>query len=64
MIAWNDVISAVALVLVIEGIMPFISPGSWRQTMLQAGKLEDKTLRILGLVSMLVGVIFLYLIKN
>ncbi len=64
MIAWNDVISALALVLVIEGLMPFISPGSWRQTMLQASKLQDKTLRMLGLVSMLMGVIFLYIIKS
>jgi len=61
MIAWNDVISALALVLVFEGIMPFVSPGSWRQTMLQASKLEDKTLRIIGFASMLAGVAFLYL---
>ncbi|VAW72035.1 hypothetical protein MNBD_GAMMA10-1569 [hydrothermal vent metagenome] len=63
MIAWSDVISALALMLVFEGIMPFISPGSWRRTMLQAGKLEDKTLRVIGFASMLAGVVFLYLTR-
>jgi len=63
MIAWTDLFSALALVLVIEGIMPFISPNSWRETMLQASRLEDKTLRIIGFVSMLVGVILLYAMR-
>ncbi len=60
MIAWTDLFAALALVLVIEGIMPFISPKGWRDTMLQASKLEDKTLRLIGFVSMLMGVILLY----
>ena len=63
MIAWNELFSALALVLIIEGIMPFISPGSWRQTMLQASQLPDKTLRIIGLASMLFGVVLLYLMR-
>ena len=63
MIAWEDLISALALVLVIEGIMPFISPGSWRQTMLQASQLPDRVLRIIGLGSMLFGVVLLYLMR-
>lgn len=63
MIAWDDLISAIALVLVIEGIMPFISPGSWRQTMLQAAQLPDRVLRLIGLGSMLFGVVLLYLMR-
>ena len=63
MIAWNELFSAVALVLVIEGIMPFISPKGWRNTMLQASQLPDKTLRGIGFGSMLVGVILLYLMR-
>lgn len=57
----EDLIRAIALVLVIEGMMPFLSPDGWRQAMLQAGRLSDKTLRIIGLCSMLAGVIVLYL---
>ncbi len=63
MIAWTDLFSALALVLVIEGIMPFISPNSWRETMLQASRLEDKTLRTIGFASMLAGVILLYIMR-
>lgn len=57
---WDELFKALALVLVIEGIMPFISPHKWRQTMLQAGQLPDNILRGIGLVSMLSGVILLY----
>ena len=63
MIAWNDLLSALALMLVFEGIMPFISPRSWRNTMLQASQLPDKTLRGIGIVSMLIGVILLYIMR-
>lgn len=63
MIAWNDLLSALALVLVFEGIMPFISPQGWRNTMLQASQLPDKTLRGIGFGSMLIGVVLLYLMR-
>ncbi len=63
MIAWDDLFTALALVLVIEGIMPFISPGGWRNTMIQASQLPDKTLRGIGFASMLVGVILLYMMR-
>lgn len=63
MIAWDELLTAIALVLVLEGIMPFISPRSWRQTMLQASQLPDRTLRVIGLGSMLFGVVLLYLLR-
>jgi len=63
MIAWSDLLSALALVLVIEGIMPFISPKNWRNTMLQAAQLPDRSLRMIGMASMLLGVILLYLMR-
>jgi hypothetical protein len=59
---WDDLIRALALVLVIEGMLPFLSPDGWRQAMLQAGRLTDKTLRIVGLSSMLLGVLVLFLL--
>ncbi len=42
---WDDLIRAIALVLVIEGILPFLSPDGWRQAMIQAGRLPDRALR-------------------
>lgn len=60
---WDELFRAVALVLVIEGIMPFISPQRWRQTMLQASQIPDRIMRGIGLASMLAGVILLYLMS-
>ena len=60
---WENIIPALALVLVIEGMLPFLSPKSWREAMSQAAQLPDNVLRILGFVSMLVGVIVLYFVR-
>ncbi len=60
---WDDLVRAIALVLVIEGMLPFLSPDGWRQAMIQAGRLSDKTLRIIGLASMVVGVLVLYMTR-
>ena len=58
---WDDFIRAIALVLVIEGMMPFLSPDGWRQAMQQAARLSDGTLRKIGFASMMIGVLVLYL---
>lgn len=60
---WDEILRALALVLVLEGMLPFISPTNWRQTMLQAAQLPNRVLRIIGLVSMLLGVLLLYLLN-
>lgn len=57
----DDLFRAFALLLVFEGIMPFLTPNGWRQAMQQVSQFSDKTLRIIGLVSMLAGVLILYL---
>lgn len=58
---WDDFVRAIALVLVIEGMMPFLSPDGWRQAMLQASRFSDRTLRKIGFASMMIGVLVLYL---
>ena len=60
---WDSIIPALALVLVIEGILPFLSPKSWRDAMSQAVQLPDNVLRSLGFFSMLAGVVILYLVR-
>lgn len=60
---WESIIPALALVLVIEGMLPFLSPKTWRDSMSQAAKLPDSMLRSMGFLSMLAGVIVLYLIN-
>ncbi len=59
---WEQLFPALALVLVIEGMLPFLSPSGWRQAMAQAAQLSDRVLRGIGLASMLVGVLILYLV--
>ena len=59
---WEELGIAIALILVIEGIMPFMNPEGWRQTLRTISEMDDSTLRIIGLSSMIFGVILLYLI--
>jgi hypothetical protein len=60
---WNDLLAALALVLVIEGMVPFLNPQSLRRMLEMVSQLDDRTLRITGLVSMLCGVVMLYIVR-
>ena len=60
---WSDLLVAIALVLVLEGIIPFIAPKKFRETMAQLCQLSDQALRTIGLVSMTIGIIFLYILR-
>lgn len=60
---WQDLLTAIALVLIIEGLMPFLSPAGFRRTMEQVSRIPDRTLRTIGLLSMGVGVGLLYLVR-
>ena len=53
------VVGAVALVLVIEGLLPFLSPGTWRRVFERAVQLSDGQIRFFGLTSMVVGLVLL-----
>jgi uncharacterized protein YjeT (DUF2065 family) len=53
---WDFALGALALMLVAEGLLPFLSPVSWRSVFERAMKLSDGQIRFLGLVSMLAGV--------
>ena len=59
----NDLLAAFALVLVLEGILPFISPRTVRRVWENITTMSDQALRILGLVSMLAGVLLLTFIR-
>jgi uncharacterized protein YjeT (DUF2065 family) len=64
MMIWQDFFAAMALVLVIEGMLPFIKPGAWRKTMGRIAEKPDNALRLMGLMSMLMGVMLLYGVKH
>jgi len=61
---WQDLWAALALVLVIEGVLPFISPNGMRNAWRQMAEMDDKSLRIAGLVSMIVGLIILAMVRS
>lgn len=60
---WQALWAALALMLVIEGLMPFLNPQALRRVMLNMARMDDRSLRIIGLISMLVGAGLLFLVR-
>jgi uncharacterized protein len=56
--------AALGLVLVLEGLFPFLSPGGWRRTFLRLLQLQDGQLRFFGLCSILGGLALLWYIGS
>jgi hypothetical protein len=54
---------AVALLLIVEGILPFLNPAGLRRALLALSQLSDPQLRFAGLTSMLLGVVLLYILR-
>lgn len=59
---WDDLWVAMALMLILEGMVPFLTPHGFKQMLQSVLQVEDRHLRIGGLVSMVAGVVLLYLI--
>ena len=55
------VVAAIALMLVIEGILPFTSPRLWRDVFRKLTEMTDGQIRFAGLSSMMVGLVILFL---
>jgi uncharacterized protein YjeT (DUF2065 family) len=51
----TELLTALALVMVIEGLMPFISPARWREVFSRILAMSDGQIRFIGLISMLLG---------
>ncbi len=52
-----DFFAALCLVLVIEGLLPFLAPRAWRETMLRLARFSDGQLRMIGLLSIAAGLV-------
>ena len=61
---WSDLLAALALYLVLEGIVPFLNPQGVKRLMLTLANFADRQLRIWGLVSMSAGLVLLYLVRS
>ena len=53
-------LGALALMLVLEGLLPFFSPRAWRQVFERATRMSDGQIRFIGLTSMIIGVLLLF----
>ncbi len=56
-------VPALALMLIMEGVLPFLSPTAWREAFSRMIQFKDGQLRFMGLVSMLAGLLLLLLIQ-
>ena len=61
---WNELLTAVALILVLEGVLPFLNPAGFRRSLVLISQMDNLTLRIGALISMVLGVALLYALKN
>jgi hypothetical protein len=57
-------LSAVGLMLVMEGIMPLINPRAFRRTLAAVVQADDRVLRVVGFLSMLAGAALLYFLRR
>lgn len=60
---WRDLLTGLCLVLVFEGVVPFLAPHRWKEAMRQISSVDDNVLRGVGLASMAVGVALLYIVR-
>jgi uncharacterized protein YjeT (DUF2065 family) len=59
----NSLLAAFGLVLVLEGIMPFLAPRLWRDAFRKVLELNDGQLRFMGLLSMLAGIGVVWIVR-
>lgn len=60
---WSELLMAGGLLLVLEGVLPFLSPRRFRQALLNFAALEDRWMRLTGLICMVGGLLVLNLVK-
>ncbi len=61
---WHDLWVATALLLVIEGVFPAINPQAFRQSLVVVAQASDRTLRLVGLLSLIAGALILYVVNG
>ena len=60
---WETFLMAIALMLILEGILPFLSPRIWRETFKKMIEVNDGQLRFIGLTSMIFGLVILLIVS-
>ncbi len=57
----DSLLTALGIVLIIEGLLPFVSPGAWRKGFMQIAQLADGQIRFIGLGAVAAGMLLLLL---
>ena len=60
---WETLLMAIALMLILEGMLPFLSPQMWRETFKKLTEINDAQIRFIGLSSMLIGLALLLIVS-
>ena len=61
---WSEILTAIALLFVIEGMLPFIRPSRYKQLVAQISRLSDNQLRTYGLTAMIAGLVLLFFVRS
>jgi len=60
---WQELGIAFSMLLVIEGVIPFLYPQRWKNMVQALAQIDNKSMRMMGLISMLLGTGLLYLVR-
>jgi len=63
-LAWSDLLAALAILLVLEGVLPFVNPGRTRRVFQQLSQMMDRELRVAGFISMAAGLVLLFVVRS
>jgi uncharacterized protein YjeT (DUF2065 family) len=61
---WSEILTAIALLFVIEGMLPFVRPSRYKQLVAQIIRLSDSQLRTYGLTAMIAGLVLLFFVRG
>lgn len=62
--AWADFLAGFAFYLILEGLLPFVTPRGWRRGLAAMAELNDSQLRSFGFAVVVVGLILLFIVRN
>lgn len=61
---WSDLLAAVALLLVLEGLLPFVNPAGTRRVFQQMSQMQDRELRVAGFIAIAAGLLLLFIVRS
>ena len=61
---WQELATAMCLVLILEGMLPFLAPARWRSLVVKLADIDNASMRLAGFVSMMIGLVLLYVVRH